>query len=132
MDSNEKYNGWTNIFTWNVALWLGNEEYYESRIVDELLPEALKNAKNEKQYSEFVDLIDTEQRTITELSDMLKDMIEEEQEEQVGNTGMFSDLLNKVFGRVDWRKIAEHYVGDNLDESDFSIEDEEDEEDEEE
>jgi len=40
---NEQYNGWTNYPTWNVHLWLSNEEglYYQSR-------EIVLEAENER------------------------------------------------------------------------------------
>lgn len=120
----EKYNGWSNVFTWIVSLWLSNSEGDEEYIVSDLLPQAIESAKEDKR-GEYGDLVVVKKRTKTYLADSLKEYIEEVNEEIVSQSSMTSDLLGHAIAFVDWHEIALHYVDDNTDDGDFEIKEEE-------
>ena len=79
------YNGWSNYETWNVKLWLDNEQ---------------------GSYDECRDMA-RRARSVNALADQLKDMIHEAAPDL--GASMFSDLLNAALGEVDWDEIAEAY-----------------------
>lgn len=96
------YNGWTNYETWNVALWLDNEQGSYSEC--------------QSQAEEFIrDNFDASDPTDTsaakgDMSTWLKDMVNE-QAPDLG-ASCFADLLGAALGEVDWYEIASHYIDD--------------------
>jgi len=82
------YNGWINYETWNVALWLDNEQgsYDECR-------DMARNA-----------------RDVYDLAKRLEAFVEEFKPDL--GASMFSDLLSAALNEVDWQEIAEHYWTD--------------------
>lgn len=89
-----EYNGWTNYQTWNVKLWLDNEEY----IANEVLPGLAR-----------------QHESISALADAIKDFVEDPDNGLVPDvqTGIGADLLTMALGIVDWHAIAEA-VKENL------------------
>jgi hypothetical protein len=95
--STETYNGWANYPTWNVALWMDNEEgsYLHAR---ELGREAIEANTNESldRDGAVYDLATT---------------LQEWHEESVPELGGFAaDLHGWAMRHVDWREIAGHLV----------------------
>lgn len=88
------YNGWTNYETWNVALWIDNEQgmYYEAR---ELVRD---NWEDERPWT---------------AGEVLKTWIEELMPDL--GASMWSDLLTAALSEVNWTEIAEHYHEDEED-----------------
>ena len=78
----DNYNGWTNYSTWNAALWMDMDYYLDA-------------AK--------------ESESIGALADYIKDDIEETMPE---TTGMWADLQQSAFDRINWFEIAEHIYED--------------------
>ncbi len=111
----EKYNGWTNYETWNVALWLGNNEgdyRYWTETAQECYDEA-----------EADDTFTREERATLELCLRLKDGIEESAPDL--GASMFSDLLTAALSEVNWHEIAEHYIADCDKEEELADDDDE-------
>lgn len=50
-DMSERYNGWANYETWNVALWIGNDEGLYSLAKD------ARRGKVRNQYAAFVEMM---------------------------------------------------------------------------
>jgi len=81
---NKKYNGWKNYPTWNVSLWLNNDEgsYHE-------LMRLLDRYPDNDQAAEAI------REWVTECSPL------------ADATGMYADILDWVLQIVDWYEIAE-------------------------
>ena len=85
--SDETYNGWTNYPTWNVALWLGNEE---GRYLA-----ALELAAQKYEYD-------------FERAEAFKDWVTDELAPDLG-ASFAADLLGYALGEVDWQEVADSF-----------------------
>lgn len=96
MTESKTYNGWTNYETWNVALWIDNEQgsYNDSRERARACLEAHDNDKD---------------KAAGQLADELKEEFEEGNP-LAGQASCFSDLLGAALSAVNWHEIAENYV----------------------
>lgn len=79
------YNGWKNYETWNVKLWLDNEQGSSE--------EARDMARRA--------------RSVNDLAEQLKDWVNEMAPDL--GASCFADLLNAALGEVDWYEMAESY-----------------------
>ncbi len=103
MNEKTTYNGWTNYETWNVALWMdndqGSQEYWLERA-----KECLDDAETNSSFTK-------EENAAFALEDALKDYFEEQN--PIGtNSDMYADLLNAALREVNWYEIAENYIKD--------------------
>lgn len=84
--STNAYNGWSNYETWNVKLWIDNDEYLYNQFLDEA--KQLKGLSNAE----------------IKLADSLKQCFDDNMPEL---EGCYADLLNASLSEVDWYEIAE-------------------------
>ena len=97
-----EYNGWTNYETWNVALWLDNDQGTEG-LMREYAQECYDDA-------EGTQLRTREQVATGELADRIREYLDENN--PVTDASVYSDLLGAALSEVNWREIAEHYIAD--------------------
>ena len=92
----EKYNGWTNYETWNVKLWMDNEEgsyrYWQGMAQD-----VWEDVDHDK--DDFC-------------SKMAQHLKENHEENMPDVTGVYADLLGAALSEVDWYEIAETFLED--------------------
>lgn len=97
--SDTTYNGWTNYETWNVALWMdndqGSQEYWQ-----EQAEEAYRDAQACETFSRA-------ENASFVLADAIKDSHEENMPEI---SGTYADMLNAALGEVNWYEIAKNLV----------------------
>jgi hypothetical protein len=97
MTTENKYNGWSNYETWNVALWMDNDEgnydYWNERT------------------TEICEAATDKDDAISILADALKD---EHQENMPEVKGTYADLLQASLDSVDWYEIAENRICDAI------------------
>lgn len=79
----DTYNGWTNYETWNVKLWIDNDQGSQ-----QFWLEQARNA------------------TTTELAEHLKDTFKYEFNPLADEASTYTDLLGSALDRVNWREIA--------------------------
>ena len=90
--NDKNYNGWANYETWNVKLWLDNDEGVYRTINTEA--QHLKGLPND----------------VSKLADFIKDYVEENTPDL--GSSCYADLLNASLSEVDYYQIAEAYLED--------------------
>jgi hypothetical protein len=97
-----RYNGWTNYETWNLKLWLDNDQG-----LAEYWQEAARTAVDD---TDETDDSDTRKR---EAAVELAEQLESDTRENAPDvTGFYGDMLNTAIGAVDYREIAEALIED--------------------
>ena len=99
----EKYNGWTNYETWNLALWIGNEEGSD-RYWRDVAQEVYDDAEADETFTRA-------ERATLDLADRLKDEITEANP-LADDATFFADILGAALSEVNWYEIAEHWIED--------------------
>ena len=102
MSEDKKYNGWTNYETWNVALWMDNNEGDQSYWAEKA-QDIYDESEAEKSFTR------DEVATLA-LMHQLEDEIKES-EPDLG-ASMWADLLGAAVSEVNWYEIAEHYISE--------------------
>lgn len=92
---NSSYNGWSNYETWNMALWIDNDQgsYTEAR---EIADRAIQENDEAGAFNHDPKY---------DCAQMLRDWQDELMPEL--DASVWSDLLNAAFGEIDWVEIAE-------------------------
>lgn len=106
MSEDKTYNGWTNYETWNVKLWIDNEEpsyNYWRETAQECWNDASEGVSA---YAKFTghEIFSREDRATLALADRLRDEINESAPDL--GASMFADLLNEALSEVNWQEIA--------------------------
>ena len=110
-ETKETYSGWTNYETWNVKLWIDNEEGdydYWNEQARECYDEEEADTYSTK-----------EESAVYELAGRLKSFFEENTPTV---TGCYADLLNGALSEVNWHEIAQAIVDDAVEKEEQPIE----------
>ncbi len=99
----KEYNGWTNYETWNVNLWLDNEEGTQY-----LQREWIKRAKQTPK----TEVLTRAETTRFILADLVKVFIEDANP-LLNTASVYSDLMNAALSEVNWQEIADSILEDS-------------------
>ena len=98
----DRYNGWRNYETWNLKLWIDNDQG-----LSEHWQEAAQTAFDD---TDETDDTDTRKR---EAAEALAEQLESDTRENAPDvTGFYADALGMAIGAVDYREIAESLLED--------------------
>lgn len=96
------YNGWTNYETWNVALWLdndqGSQEHWHGM------------AKMYLRLSTADSYMTQDEQATGRLAVALKEEVQDGDSKPDLGASMYSDLLNAALSEVNFYEIAEHMI----------------------
>ena len=98
------YNGWKNYETWNVALWIDNDQgSYSMRT--EWAQESWDDTDTDD------DLATRTSEAASSLAKKIEDFVDENNP-LAGDNSMFTDILNSALAEVDYYEIAENWLDD--------------------
>ena len=106
--SDKKYNGWTNYETWNLKLWLDNEEYWHNDMTSQADVYATDQDKN---------------TAVSDMVDYLKEWVNENTPDlywpdDMGGgkitASMFNNILNAGLSEINYYEIAESYIDEAI------------------
>jgi hypothetical protein len=97
--SDKGYNGWTNYETWNLALWIDNEQG-SSEYWREQAAEVFKDTDED-------DKAERIHQAANDLGDRLKDETEENAPEL---QGFYADVMNASISEVNFYEIAKNWI----------------------
>ena len=109
MTTDKTYNGWTNYETWNVKLWMDNDqgsyEHYRE-LAKDVYRGAVDSGKG----------FTKDEQAVLDLADALKDEYEEAMhdwlEESKRSASVWADLLGAALSEVNWHEIATSMIED--------------------
>src|SRR5438132_1586891 len=99
--SDTKYNGWTNYETWNVALWIDNEEGSYNFWREQAASAVEENTDSEGDVDRDA--------AIGALASQLESEIKDNNPLADQNS-LYSDILSANLSEVDWYEIVEHWI----------------------
>lgn len=109
----EKYNGYTNYETWNVSLWIDNNE----GDYDEVQSQAIEHYNN----AEAGTFSTKKQSAIHQFESWLRDAYNETNP-LASDSSMYSDLLQAALDSVNWYEIAENWIDQVIDDELVEVE----------
>jgi len=109
MANNEGYNGWTNYPTWNIKLWMDNDQGSQEYWLDRAR-ETLEQSTEDHDPDDSV--LTAEQEARYALAENLKDDFEQLVDESNGTAGPLADLMGWALAQVNWSEIAESLMDD--------------------
>lgn len=101
----ETYNGWKNYPTWNVNLWLSNDEGLYN-VTCQVTRDALEDADG---HSNVPKIWSQDQANRFTVADRLKDFVRDELAPDLG-ASFAADLLGYALDEVDWDEIANAWI----------------------
>jgi len=108
METNERYNGWSNYPTWVVNLWASNDEgAYRYWI------EQTREAWDTSEASRH---LTRSQEAVRRLEGLIRDQHEEQAADALETASVYADLMSWSLQSVNWEEIAEHWLEDTIEE----------------